>query len=549
MRNFTKKENLLERLTKRITNIYAEFNPLKVSFKIAGIYLILGCLWILLSDKIADSLIKNKELFTLVSMIKGWVYVLTSAALIFILIYYSLIRAKKIEQELQESYQELTATHEDLEASQEKLRYLAYHDLLTGLPNKLSLLERTKGGIFTTDKNSAALLFIDVDNFKNINDTMGHAIGDQFIVKVSERLTSLLNEGCSLYRLGGDEFIITIENIKTSEDAENLAANIHEGFKEEFEVLSSLLHISLSIGIGLYPEHGKTIEELLKYADIAMYSAKETGKNRYAVYNQFMNEVFTERVNIEKCLHSSLIKNEFEIYYQPQLNLETNEIAGFEALLRWNSPELGSVSPLKFIKVAEDIKLIIPLGAWVLRNSCAFLKKFHENGFKDLTVSINISILQLLQTDFNDLVIDSLKFFDLKPQHLELEITETILIESYEAVREKLESLSEYGIKIALDDFGKGYSSLSYLKQLPISTLKIDKSFIDNISTEEEILTKYIVTIGRSMGLCVIAEGVEKQEQLDYLNKHGCHKIQGYLHSKPLPENEIFKLFEIVREC
>lgn len=475
---------------------------------------------------------------------------------------------KEYEAKLQESYQELEATYEELTAAQEELQhqygeildnnekikrseerltYLAYHDVLTGLPNKLSLYEAVEKNNFLYQSGKAALMFIDMDHFKYINDTMGHAFGDQLIIKVSEKLNSLLIDDSSIYRLSGDEFIIILQDIECTENAEAFASDILEEFQNEFEVLDSVLNINLSIGISLYPEHGKNIEELLKYADIAMYKAKDTGRNGYVVYDNHMNEAFTERMEMEKHLHTALEKNEFEVYYQPQLDLKSNRITGLEALLRWKSPELGFVSPLNFIKVAEDTHLIIPLGAWVLRNACAFLKKLHQNGFVDLSVSVNISTLQLIQMDFNNMVMETLEFFELDPSYLELEITESMLMESFETIEtieSKLKKLSEKGVRIALDDFGKGYSSLSYLIQLPISTLKVDKSFIDNITIESdyETLTGHIVTIGKSMGMCVIAEGVERQEQLEYLLHHQCDKIQGYLYSKPIPEAELIRM-------
>jgi EAL domain-containing protein (putative c-di-GMP-specific phosphodiesterase class I) len=290
----------------------------------------------------------------------------------------------------------------------------------------------------------------------------------------------------------------------------------------------------------MYPKHSVHLEELLKYADIAMYKAKEQGRNRYVIYNETMNQDIIERVNIEKYLHTALLKNEFEIYYQPQLDIRSEKITGFEALLRWNSPELGRISPLKFIKVAEDTHIIIPLGIWVLKKACAFLKKLHMEGYNDLTVSVNISIIQLLQTDFVETVMDILELQELEPEFLELEITESILIESYENICSKLETLKDRGIRIALDDFGKGYSSLSYLKQLPISTIKIDKSFVDHITYDpvSNNLIRKIIEIGKSMGMRVVAEGVETPEQLKFLKKHRCNRIQGYLFSMPIPEME-----------
>jgi diguanylate cyclase (GGDEF)-like protein len=453
------------------------------------------------------------------------------------------------DEEMRQQYDEILKVNEMNRLGEEKLTFLAYYDSLTGLKNKLSLYENSKH-VFTPHQGKVALLFIDIDNFKYVNDTMGHAFGDQLIVKVSERFTSLLRSNHSIYRLSGDEFIMIMQDVQERKDAENLASYLQAQFSQEFIIQNIILHISLSIGIVLYPEHGNDLEQLLKYADIAMYRAKDAGRKKYVIYDQIMNEVFTERVNIEKYLHKALENNEFEVYYQPQLDLKTNKITGFEALLRWKSPELGSVSPMKFIKVAEDTHFIIPLGTWVLKKACAFLKKLNEKGYEDLAVSVNISILQLLQTDFNSIVDETLQEMQLKPECLELEITESILMESFDSIGSRLEKLSKKNIKIALDDFGKGYSSLNYLKQLPITTLKVDKCFIDSITDkEEDSLTGHIVTIGKSMGMCVVAEGVEVQEQLEYLIQHNCDKMQGYLFSKPVPEEDLIKLLEINLGC
>lgn len=448
------------------------------------------------------------------------------------------------DEEMRQQYDEILEINEKIRIGEEKLSYLAYHDILTGLPNKLSLFEEAKN-IFIPKKGKAALLFIDVDNFKNVNDTMGHAFGDELIKSVSERLSGLLENRNLIYRLSGDEFIIVLQDVNSTEEIQFIASDILSKFSQEFIIHGSILHISVSIGIVLYPEHGNNLEQLLKYADIAMYKVKENGRKNYAVYNTLMNEVFTERVNIEKHLHTALENNEFELYYQPQLDIKRNKITGFEALLRWNSPELGRVSPLKFIKIAEDTRVIIPLGAWVLKTACAFIKSLKDMGYDELKVSVNISILQLLQTDFCKMVTDTLKETELEPKSLELEITETVLMESIESIGTELIKLSELEIQIALDDFGKGYSSLNYLRQLPITTLKVDKSFIDCITYDSDnTLTGQIVTLGKSMGMCVVAEGVEKEEQLEYLHHYDCDKIQGYLYSKPIPAKEMISLLE-----
>ncbi len=445
------------------------------------------------------------------------------------------------DEEIKQQYDEIIVINEKIKQSEEKLVNLAYYDSLTGLMNKLSLYE--KSNLSSTEGKKSALLFIDIDNFKYVNDTLGHAFGDKLIVKVAERLTTLLQEHCSLYRLSGDEFIIILDPIQEREQAEEYASYLLANFRKDFDSLGSNLHISLSIGIAICPDHGQELEQLLKHADIAMYKAKEAGRKSYIVYDQGMNEVFTERIMIEKHLQNALDEKEFELHYQPQLDIGLNKITGFEALLRWNSPVLGAVSPLKFIKVAEDTHFIIPLGTWVLHRACEFLKKLEDDGCHGFTISVNISILQLLQADFLDIVEGALRTYQIRPEQLELEITETILMESFDRIIARLKRLRDINIRIALDDFGKGYSSLSYLKQLPITTMKVDKSFIDYITDDsQDDLVGHIISLGKNMGMDVIAEGVEQQCQLDYLAIHDCDKIQGYLFCKPIPEMAIIKL-------
>ena len=445
------------------------------------------------------------------------------------------------DEEIKQQYDEIIIINDKIRQSEEKLVNLAYYDTLTGLMNKLSLYE--KANFSASEGKKSALLFIDIDNFKYVNDTLGHAFGDKLIVKVAERLTALLCDHCALYRLSGDEFIIIIDPIEERKQAEEYASFLLADFKKDFDNLESNLHISISIGIAICPDHGRELEQLMKHADIAMYKAKEAGRKSYVVYDHGMNEVFTERIMIEKHLQSALDEKEFELYYQPQLDISTNKVTGFEALLRWNSPVLGFVSPLKFIKVAEDTHFIIPLGTWVLHRACEFLKRLEEDGYQDLTISVNISILQLLQSDFPDIVENALSTYHLKPENLELEITETILMESFDRIITKLRRLRDINIRIALDDFGKGYSSLSYLKQLPITTMKVDKSFIDYINDEsQDDLVGHIISLGKNMGMNVVAEGVEEQCQLDYLAMHDCDKMQGYLFCRPLPEADIMNM-------
>lgn len=431
----------------------------------------------------------------------------------------------------------------DIKEYEKKLYHFACYDRLTGLQNRVALNETLYKMIYEKQNTTFALLFVDIDNFNYVNDTLGHTIGDNLLLKVSERLKGLYNNNANLFRIGGDEFIILISHYTSREDIEKKAVDIIRAFKTQFEVTGNPLYVTVSIGVSLYPEHGTDVETLLKNADIAVHKAKETGKNRIVFYNEPMNEIMIERVYLEKCLRTALANNEFELYYQPQLDLETMQITGFEALVRWKNAELGMVPPTKFISIAEETRHIIPIGAWVFRSACEFLKKLHQLGYENLNVSINISMLQLLQDDFAEMLIDTIDTIGLNARQVELEITESILMEAYETIAGKLLLLRSRGISLALDDFGKGYSSLNYLKQLPITTLKIDKTFIDTISNKEKnkSLTELIVNLGKSMNLNVIAEGVETKEQMDYLALHKCNKIQGYYFSKPQPEYEVIK--------
>ncbi len=455
------------------------------------------------------------------------------------------------ENKLKQSYQDVEAINEELLAAQEelnqqneRLQQIAYRDPLTGLPNRIALYEKLSVDLTREPVKMEALLLIDIDNFKMINDTMGHSFGDQLIIDIGKRISDIVDHKDIIYRPGGDEFIILGCDISAIEEVHERAVRIIQSFRNPFYIMDSTLHASASIGIAIYPDHGISPDELFKCADIAMYKAKESGRNGHVIYNEHMQEIVIERMNLEKHLRTAIDRSELELYYQPQIEVETGEICGFEALLRWNSPELGFVSPLRFIKVAEDSQLIIPIGEWVLRNACFFLKKLHSMGYGHLTMGVNISIIQILQDGFVQTIMNLLNFIQLEPQYLELEITESIFMQSYGDINHKLEQLRRKGIKIALDDFGQGYSSLGNLHYLPIDTLKIDKCFIDSIGADKpkESIADMIILIGRKMELTVLAEGVETQEQRDYLAKNNCHKIQGYLFGKPVPKKEVLKM-------
>ena len=463
------------------------------------------------------------------------------------------IKLKSSYRELEDTYKELDLTQNKIRKQyvellefQEKLRKNAYYDTLTDLPNRLSLYEKFAKHLEEEANVNKAFLFIDADNFKLINDTMGHSVGDKLIMQIGERLKALFGNE-KVYRLGGDEFIVCCSGFENTEIVEQYANKIIESIKASFEIDSSILHTTVSIGISIYPKDGENADELMRSADIAMYRAKVSGKNKYVFYSDDMKEIVRERMLVEKHLRNALKNDEFLLYYQPQFDLGEQKISGFEALIRWDNPELGFVSPDRFIGIAEETHLIIAIGEWVLKTACVFIKHLHEKGCSNLTISVNVSILQLMQENFVDTVMEVLDLTELEPKYLELEITESILMESYQVIHNKLYNLKKIGVRVALDDFGRGYSSLSYLKQLPIDTLKIDKTFIDYITSEDSCdnITGMIVRIGREMKLTIIAEGVEHQYQMDYLKKHSCQKIQGYLISKPLNSE---KAIEFIKE-
>ncbi|NTV90033.1 MAG: EAL domain-containing protein [Clostridiales bacterium] len=426
---------------------------------------------------------------------------------------------------------------------EEKIKRLAFYDVLTNLPNRTFLIEKfnelADGG-----NEPIALIFMDIDNFKLINDSYGHNTGDIILVETATRLLSVVKDNSMVFRLGGDEFaILSWGDINDTDIEEYIKAFVHR-LEKAYLIHDNLFNITVSIGLSVYPKDALSFSDLLKNSDTAMYKAKETGKNHFMFFDDKMKTEILKKMQISSQLPIALENEEFRLFYQPQYRTSDEQVLGFEALLRWKSPVLGNISPVDFISIAEETRIIIPLGTWVLREACRFLKEINSIGEGRYFMSVNISVLQIIRNDFCDLVFDILDEFGLSPDLLELEITESVFIESFDIIVENILKLKNGRVKIALDDFGKGYSSLNYLKRLPISAVKIDKSFIDSIMSAEEkdVLVDAIIMIGRNMGLTVVAEGVETSGQFDYLVKYLCDRIQGYYFSKPLPEEEARKL-------
>lgn len=431
--------------------------------------------------------------------------------------------------------------------SEEKIKFMAYYDGLTKLPNKTLFMKKLNEQLekMKSKKLEGAVLFIDLDDFKNINDIMGHKFGDELIVNLAKKIERLIGIEDTICRFGGDEFIILNPSIKESE-MDKYLNRILSLFNESHKIEDKSIFITASIGAALYPKDGTDPGTLLKNADAAMYKAKELGKNRFALYNPEIYLKLERKTSIERVLKKAIENNEFTVNYQPQYDVKNNEVFGFEALLRLNSRELGFISPAEFIPIAEACGYITQIGLWVLKQACEQSVNWLEKGYKFKSMSVNISSVDLQQKDFVENVSKIIKESGINPNIIELEITETVLMQSLESSVNVLKQLMVMGIRIALDDFGTGYSSLNYLRMIPISTLKIDKSFIDNIvsCSKEESLIKDIIQMAHTMQLKIVAEGVETKEQLLVLKDKKCDFIQGYYFSKPLPAEEVNKLFE-----
>ena len=494
-----------------------------------------------------DTVILNKPLSFKESNPEAYYLVMTVIFLLILLvlslIYYTrrLIRTKR---QLESQNEELHDLYEQIYNSEEELKNLVYFDSLTKLPNRIALTNDIQEHVKQQESITAALMIIDIDNFKYINDTLGHHFGDEFLIEIAKIFLNLSSQSIRVYRIGGDEFAFLVT--ASMPQIEMAAQEIMNCFHKPIYMDKIKIHTTLSMGIAVYPFAGKTVQQLLKNSDIAMYEAKQRGKERYVFFDDVMNYRIIEKTKIENNLQFALDNKEFMLYFQPQYKTSNDKISGFEALIRWKSRELGMVPPNDFIKIAEESQKIVAIGKWVFVNSCDFASKLIKRGYKDIKVSVNISIVQLIQDDFTDFILSTIESKNLDFKLIELEITETVLIRSVQEAYTKLETLRSKGVSISLDDFGTGYSSLSYLQNLPITTLKMDRAFVEDITknTITENLASFIISMAHKLNLEVIAEGVETKLQLDILKKYNCDKVQGYYYSKPVPEEQAFLLLE-----
>lgn len=425
---------------------------------------------------------------------------------------------------------------------EEKIKYYAYFDSLTDLPNRVLLQDRITQGLTYAKKNNekAAILFLDLDRFKVVNDSLGHSYGDVLLKEVAERLQTCVPEGATVSRQGGDEFTIFLPLVREESDIIKVIKCIDSVFDEPFLLKNHETHIKTSIGISLFPENGESAEVLIKNADTAMYKSKERPGTNFHFFSEEMDIRSYETIRLESDLYRAIEKDELIVHYQPQINYKTNEIVGVEALIRWQHPSHGLISPNRFIPLAEETGLIVPIGEWVLRTSCKQMKAWQDSGLNLSRLSVNLSVHQFEHPDLYKTVESILSDTGLAPEYLELELTENLIVKNTDQTLQTMEKLQSLGIKLAIDDFGTGYSSLGYLRNLPISKLKIDKSFVDLMVQDDAAITNTIITLAKNLRLEVIAEGVETKEQADYLLQQDCFLMQGYYFSRPIPPEEIY---------
>lgn len=435
----------------------------------------------------------------------------------------------------------------DRKIAEEKTKFIATHDVLTSLPNRFMFSNLLSHTIETAKRYSSrfSVFFIDLDRFKAINDAFGHQSGDRLLIETSQRLKSSLRSSDVLARISGDEFVVLAPELESEEAAGRVARKIISAVSKPMDIQGQNCMVTASVGIAMFPDHGEDEETLLKHADSAMYIAKEAGKNNYQYYNSESTSQSLERMAMENELRSAIENDELQLQYQAKVDLTSDTITGVEALLRWNSPRFGQVSPMRFIPMAEETGLIVPIGAWVLKTACMQVVEWQREGLPDLCIAVNISARQFQSPELLDHIKLALDESGIKPELLELEITESMVMHHVEQALQHLHEIKSLGVKIAIDDFGTGYSSLAQLKRFPIDTLKVDRSFIREVAhdVEDQAITDAIIAMGKSLSLTIIAEGVETKEQHDFLQSHACDEMQGFYFSRPVAAQDFFELY------
>jgi len=455
-------------------------------------------------------------------------------------------RVAQRTRELERANIELASSKEQAESVAKRMQFHAHHDSLTGLPNRVLLNDRIKTELAHARREQSilALLFLDLDRFKIINDSLGHATGDQLLRIISRRVKDCVREGDTVARLGGDEFMVLLPRIASASDAGRISNKIIDSLTEPVSCNGHDLHITTSVGISIYPFDGTDAETLVRNADISMYRAKELGRNKAVYYTAELNAGSRKQLVLETNLRKALERNELKLFYQPKIDIALNTIVGVEALLRWQRPGMGYISPKDFIPIAEESGLITPIGEWVLHTAFRQLREWHDAGFTDLTMAVNLSSVQLARTGFENILESALVDSGINPALAELEVTENVAMKNMESAAATLYKLKKMGVSIAMDDFGTGYSSLGYLRSLPIDTVKIDQSFVRDIpdNMEDVLIAQAIIAMASSLNMALVVEGIETVRQLNFFKQQGCRIVQGYLFSKPVEAEAILDM-------
>lgn len=437
---------------------------------------------------------------------------------------------------------------EQVQSAKIKLDHLAHHDMLTGLPNRVLLQDRLGQAMEWAHRQSGqlAVMFMDMDRFKHINDSLGHAVGDQLLQSVAKRLVACVRHADTLSRQGGDEFILLLSSIEHAEDAARAVQKMFKALALPHSIEGHDLYIGMSVGISIFPGDSQDADTLIKNADTAMYHAKESGRNNYKFFEQDMNARAVRRQSIEASLHRAVERREFVLYYQPKINLQSGAIVGVEALIRWQHPQDNLLLPAQFLPIAEDCGLIVPIGRWVLREACLQAKRWMQAGLGPITMAVNTSALEFSAEDFLENIHATLEATGLEPHYLQLELTESVLMRDVESSRTVLRALADLGVTLAIDDFGTGYSSLSYLRQFPIATLKIDQSFVNHMTSnaDDAALVSAVIGMGKNLKRCIVAEGVETSGQHALLLAEACEEGQGNYFCYPVVAEVIANLLK-----
>ncbi|MFA5537000.1 MAG: EAL domain-containing protein [Bacillota bacterium] len=531
---------------KDFSHIKKRNNPEKEAMKIIGIYLLLGFLWISLSDKLLGIFVQDLDTLSVIQLYKGWFYVATTGVIFYLIILDKLKLFKTATDEIHSTYNQLAASHLELLDMEAKLKNLAYYDPLTKLPNKYFLKETGEELIQNVkeENKKVALLYIDLDDFKNINETMGHELGDKLIEHIARSLLKVIEPPHLVASLGGDEFGVLLLDINYNQ-LEKKIQQLLEQIREPWIINEHSFFVTISIGVAICPDHGCNFSTLLQNADTALSHIKERGKDGYSLFTQELKDRAWNFVQMDNQLRTALQKQEFQLYYQPQLDLKNNKIIGVEALIRWYHPQQGFIPPMEFIPFAEKTGHIDKISKWVFETACLQKQTWNQLSYRSLKIAINLSGQMLA---FKDLVAETHRIMiemGISEYELEFELTETALLADFKKSVLVLNELKELGLTIALDDFGTGYSSLTYLKELPIDIIKIDRNFISGIgeSAKEADILKYIIDLAHSLNLKVVAEGVETKEQVGFLRKNNCDMVQGFYFFRPETAEEVEKYF------